>query len=84
MSDVVGDALPVEPTSPTLRTNNHGTKTGLPPRKAGGKRGACEYAPDLSGNGRWAGRREVGRLNPRRETKIQGVNGEVSEGKTDL
>ena len=28
-----------------------------------------------SGDGRWAGRRGVGRLNPRRETKIQGKNG---------
>ena len=37
-----------------------------------------------SGNGRWAGRREVGRLNPRRGTKIQGTNREISEGKTDL
>ena len=27
------------------------------------------------GDGRWAGRREVGRLNPRRETKIQGKHG---------
>ena len=37
-----------------------------------------------SGNARWVGRREVGRLNPRRETKIQGANREVSEGKTDV
>ena len=37
-----------------------------------------------SGNGRWAGRRGVGRLNPRRETKIQGANREVSEGNADL
>ena len=28
-----------------------------------------------SRNGRWAGRRGVGRLNPRHETKIQGANG---------
>ena len=33
-----------------------------------------------SGNGRWAGRRGVGRVNPRRETKIQGANREVSDG----
>ena len=38
----------------------------------------------LSGNGRWAGRRGVGRLNPRRETKIQEANRDVSEGKADL
>ena len=36
------------------------------------------------GNGRWAERRGVEWLNPRRETKIQGANREVSEGKTDL
>ena len=34
-----------------------------------------------SGNGRWAGGCEVGRLNPRPETKIEGTNREVSEGK---
>ena len=28
------------------------------------------------GHGRWAGRRRVGRLNPRRETKIKGKNGD--------
>ena len=28
------------------------------------------------GDGRWAGRRGVGRLNPRRETKIKGKNGD--------
>ena len=28
MSDVVEDALPVEFTSQTVRTNGHGTKTG--------------------------------------------------------
>ena len=37
-----------------------------------------------SGNGRWAGRSGVGRMNPRRETKVQGANREVSEGKADL
>ena len=30
-----------------------------------------------SGNGRWAGRRGVGRMNPRRETKTQSTNQEV-------
>ena len=29
-----------------------------------------------SGDGRWGGRRGVGRLNPRRETKINGKNGD--------
>ena len=28
------------------------------------------------GDGRWAGQRGVGRLNPRRETKINGKNGD--------
>ena len=37
-----------------------------------------------SGNGRWAGRRGVGLLNPSCEAKIQGANREVSEGKADL
>ena len=34
-----------------------------------------------SGNERWTGRHGVGRLNPRREAKIQGANLEVSERK---
>ena len=33
---------------------------------------------------RWAGRREVERLNPLRDTKTQGANRDVSEGKADL
>ena len=36
-----------------------------------------------SGDGRWAGRRGVGRLNPHRETKIQGKNGDMERGKTE-
>ena len=34
-----------------------------------------------TGDGRWTGRRGVGRLNPRRENKIQGKNGESERGK---
>ena len=41
-SQGVGGALLVESTSQTVRTNVYGTKTGVPPRKAGGRRGACE------------------------------------------
>ena len=37
-----------------------------------------------SGNGRWAGRRGVGQLNPRREAKIEEANREVSEENADL
>ena len=37
-----------------------------------------------SENARWVGRREVGRLNPRRETEIQGANREISEGNTHV
>ena len=33
------------------------------------------------GDGRWTGRRGVGRLNPRREKKIQGKNGDREGGK---
>ena len=33
-----------------------------------------------SGDGGWAGRRGVGRLNPRREAKIQGKNGDRERG----
>ena len=33
------------------------------------------------GDGRWTGRRGVGRLNPRRENKIQGKNGDREGGK---
>ena len=35
------------------------------------------------GDGRWTGRRGVGRLNPRRENKIQGKNGDGERGKTE-
>ena len=34
-----------------------------------------------SGDGRWAGRRGVARLNPRRENKLQGKNGDRERGK---
>ena len=37
-----------------------------------------------SGNRRWAARRGVGGLNLRLEAKVQGLNREVLEGKTDL
>ena len=33
------------------------------------------------GDGRWTGRRGVGRLNPRRENNIQGKNGDRKRGK---
>ena len=36
-----------------------------------------------SGDGRWAGRRGVGRLNPRRETIIQGKNGDRERGEIE-
>ena len=53
-----------------------------------GKRGGGEDPVSKhqirSGNGRWAGRRGVGRLTPRRETKIKSTNREVSEGKADI
>ena len=42
IADGVGGALSVESTSQTVGTNGHDTKTGIPPRKAGGGRGACE------------------------------------------
>ena len=35
------------------------------------------------GDGRWTGRREVGRLNPRRENKIQGKKGDRERGKIE-
>ena len=35
------------------------------------------------GDGRWTGRRGVGRLNPRRESKIQGKNGDSEGGKNE-
>ena len=34
-----------------------------------------------SGDGRWAGRRGVGRLDPRRETKVQGKDRDRERGK---
>ena len=39
ISNDVGGALPVESASQTVCINAHGTKTGIPPRKVGGKRG---------------------------------------------
>ena len=33
-----------------------------------------------SGDGRWVGRRGVGRQNPRRETQVQGKNGDSERG----
>ena len=42
IADSVGGTLSVASTSQTVRTNGHGTKTGVPPRKAGERRGACE------------------------------------------
>ena len=52
-----------------------------------GKRGGGEEPVSKhqirSGDGRWAGRRWVGRLNPRRETKIQGKNGDRERGKIE-
>ena len=35
------------------------------------------------GDGRWTGRRGVGRLNPRCENKIQGKNGDSEKGKLE-
>ena len=35
------------------------------------------------GDGTWTGRRGVGRLNPRRENKIQGKNGDREGGKIE-
>ena len=35
------------------------------------------------GDGIWTGRRGVGRLNPRRERKKQGKNGDMEEGKIE-
>ena len=36
------------------------------------------------GDGRWTGRRGVGRLNPRRENKIQSKNGDRKRGKIEI
>ena len=54
-------------------------------KREGGEDPASKHKHQIrSGNGRWVGRRGVGRLNPRRETNIQGANREVSKGKADL
>ena len=42
IADGVGGALSVESTSQTVCTNGHGIKTGVPPREAEGRIGACE------------------------------------------
>ena len=42
IADGIGGALPVEPTSQTVRTNGYDTRTGVPPRRAVESRGACE------------------------------------------
>ena len=51
-------------------------------KREGGKESARKHQirPE---NGRWAGPRGVGRLNPRRETKIQGKNGGGERGIKD-
>ena len=83
-SDIVGGALPIESTRQTVRTNGCGTKLAYRRgKREGGKESASKHQI-RSRNGRWVGRRGVGQLNPRRETKIQGANWEVSEGKADL
>ena len=38
ISGVIGGVLPVESTSQIVCTNGNGTKCGVPPRKAGGRR----------------------------------------------
>ena len=71
-------------TSQTVRTNGHGTKqVHRRGKREGGKEPVSKHQI-RSGNGRWAGRRGVVRLNPRRETKIRGANREVSERKLSL
>ena len=88
ISNVVSGARPVESTSQTVRTNGHGTKTGVQYRRGKREGGEEPVSKDKhqirSGKGTWAGRRGVGRLNPRRGIKVQRANQEVSEGKADL
>ena len=78
--DGVSGELPVESISQTVCTNDHGTKTGVPPGISAGREEPVSKHQIRSGNGRWAARRGVGWLNPRRETKSQGKNGDRERG----
>ena len=76
MADGVGGALSVESTIQTVRTNGHGSKTGVPLGKRESGEEPLSKHQIRSGDERWKGRRGVGRLNPRRETKTKGRNGD--------
>ena len=58
----------VGPFVPTVMTQKLAYRRG---KREGGERHVSEHQI-RSGDGRWAGRRGVGRLNPRRETKVKG------------
>ena len=83
----IGGALPVESTSqavvPTAMTSKLAYSTVQQYSTVQNRRGKREEGEDpvskhqiRPGDGRWTGRRGVGRLNPRRENKIQGKNGD--------
>ena len=92
MANGIGGALPVESTSQAVRTNGD-IKTGVGTvqystvQHRRGKREEGEEPASKHqirpGDGRWTGRRGVGWLNPRRESKIQGKNGDRERGKIE-
>ena len=66
----------VRPFVPTVMAPKLAYRRG---KREGGEDPVSKHQ-NRSGDGRWAGRRGVGRLNPRRETKIQGKNGDRERG----
>ena len=76
IADGIGGALPLNPQAipfvPTVMASKLAYRRG---KREGGEESESKHQI-RSGDGRWMGRRGVERLNPRRETKTQGKNGE--------
>ena len=66
----------VRPFVPTVMAPKLAYRRG---NREGGERSVSKHQVRF-GDGRWAGRRGVGRLNPRRETKTQDENGDRERG----
>ena len=69
----------VRPLVPTAMASKLAYRRG---KREGGEEAVSKHQI-RSGDGRWAGRRGVGLLNPYRETKIQGKNGDRGRGEIE-